>query len=51
MSELYSRVASDYDSINHAVITKYEVDKAINHLKSIKYNDNCGSDHFIPCTH
>ncbi len=47
MSDLHSRITSDSGRINHAVITKDEVDKAINHLKNNKHDDDCVSDHFI----
>ncbi len=43
MPDLHSRITN----INHAVITKDEVDTAINHLKSNKHDDDCVSDHFI----
>ncbi len=39
MSDLHSGITSNPDSINHAVITKDEVDKAINHRKSNKHDD------------
>ncbi len=47
MSDLHSRITSDSDRINHTVIANDEVDKAINHLKSNKHNDDCLSDHCI----
>ncbi len=47
MSDLCRMITSDSGSINHAVITKDKVDKAINHLKSNKHDDDCVSDHFI----
>ncbi len=47
MSDLHSRITSDSGSINYAIIIKDEVDKAINHLKNNKHNDDCVSDHFI----